>query len=59
MLTKIKTQVKRLYKDENGITTIEWIMLGVFLVVAMIGIVNSVKGTLGSTMEDIADSLSN
>ena len=58
MWKKVKKQVKKLCTDENGVTTLEWVMLGIFLVVALIGTVTSVKGTLGSTMTSISSKLS-
>ena len=50
--------LNRFIEDENGATAIEYGLIGAFLGVALIAVLNSVGSKLQSTFNDIANNLS-
>ena len=56
-MSKVLTLTKRLFKDEEGATAIEYGLLAALIAVAIITIVGTLGGTLEDTFTEINDEL--
>lgn len=56
-MTKFKNSIIKFYKDEQGATLIEYVLLAMLIIVACVGVITKVGGTLGDRLDDINDAI--